>query len=122
MKFNTLDDMKFGGKKVVMRVDFNVPLNDKGKITDTTRIVKTIPTIEKIFKLGEKQIILLSHLGRPKGKVVEKLRLDPIAQDLAHRLRQGIAKLDVVSHPVVPNDVKVVILENVRFDPREKKK
>lgn len=119
-EFKSLSDMNFRDKRVVMRVDFNVPLNDKGKITDTTRIQETVPTIKKVLQEGAKQIILLSHLGRPKGQVVESLRLDPIAQDLAHRLYTSIAKLDVVSHPKVPDNVKIVMLENVRFDPREK--
>ena len=74
----TLHDMNWKGKKVFCRVDFNVPM-EKGSITDDTRIAASLPTITYLCEQGAK-LILASHLGRPKGKIVEELRLDAVAK------------------------------------------
>jgi len=75
-------------KKILLRLDLNVPL-DGGKITDTTRIDKIIPTLEFLIKQNSK-IIILSHVGRPKGKVVKELSLKPICKNIANKINQNI--------------------------------
>lgn len=119
----TIRDIDVKGKKVFCRVDFNVPMED-GKITDETRIRAALPTIQYLVAEGAK-VVLASHLGRPKGKVVEELRLDPVALRLSELLGQTVAKTDEVTggagnHVARELDnVDVLLLENVRFDPGE---
>lgn len=129
MKKKTIEDLKekqLEGKKVLVRVDFNVPLNEELVITDDTRIKATIPTINYLIS-NQAKVILMSHLGRPKGKVVEKLRLDPVAKRLSELLKQDIKKVnDCIGEEVekvVSNMEKgeVVLLENLRFHPEEEK-
>ena len=84
MKKKTIKDLKENqlvGKRVLVRVDFNVPLNEELEITNDTRIKAVLPTI-KYLTSHQAKVILVSHLGRPKGKVVERLRLDPVAKRL----------------------------------------
>jgi phosphoglycerate kinase len=91
------------GKRVIVRVDFNVPINKSLKVdkSEDYRIVKTLPTLKFLIKNGAK-IILMAHLGRPDGKVVEKLRLDPVAQRLAQLLKKCVYKSDeIISDEVV---------------------
>lgn len=113
------------GKKVFVRVDFNVPL-DNGKITDDTRIRSTLPTIEYLMEQGAK-IILASHLGRPKGQVVEELRLNPAAKRLSELIGKPVVKVDEAIGDEVKRQVEqlkdgdVLLLENVRFYPGEEK-
>ena len=76
----TIDDLELAGKRVILRVDFNVPLSD-GRVTDDTRIRKALPTIKAILKKGGMPVII-SHIGRPKGKVVPELSLAPVASHL----------------------------------------
>ncbi|MBQ0138563.1 MAG: phosphoglycerate kinase [Kurthia sp.] len=121
----TMNDVELSGKRVFVRVDFNVPMED-GNITDDTRIRAVLPTIKHLIEQNAK-IILASHLGRPKGEVVEELRLDAVALRLAELLRKPVLKLD----ESVGNDVKnvvanmqdgdIVLLENVRFHKGEEK-
>lgn len=118
MGYRTLSDMDFKGKRVILRADFNVPLDEKGDITDDSRIVKALPTIKEILGKGARQLILMSHLGRPKGRVVEKLRLDPIAKRLSLLLGQYVTKLDDCIDIEIP-EARVVLLENLRFHPEE---
>ena len=82
------DELNLNQKKVLLRLDLNVPL-DNGKITDTTRIDKILPTINFLLKSGAK-IIILSHVGRPKGKVVNELSLKPICENLKDKLNENI--------------------------------
>lgn len=125
MAKKTLRDIPIIGKRVLVRVDFNVPLKN-GVVTDDTRIRAALPTIEYLRKFGAK-VILVSHLGRPKGKVVEELRLDPIAKRLAELLKAPVQKIDVAVGPEAEAAVAalkegdVLLLENIRFYPGEEK-
>ena len=80
-----INDFNFGGLKAIVRVDFNVPLNEKGEITDDTRIRGAVPTLKKILDDGG-SLILMSHMGKPKGKVNPKLSLGQIANAVAAAL------------------------------------
>ena len=118
-------DVDVSGKKVFVRVDFNVPL-ENGAITDDTRIRETVPTIQYLIERGAK-VILASHLGRPKGQVVEEMRLTPVATRLSELLGKPVAKADEAVGPAVQAKVDelqngdVLLLENVRFYPGEEK-
>ncbi|MGG1314259.1 MULTISPECIES: phosphoglycerate kinase [Cohnella] len=125
MNKKSVRDVDVQGKKVFVRVDFNVPL-ENGSITDDTRIRETLPTIRYLIERGAK-IILASHLGRPKGAVVEELRLTPVAARLSELLGKPVAKADeaigdaVKAKVAALNDGDVLLLENVRFYPGEEK-
>jgi len=125
MNKQTIKDIEVGGKRVLVRVDFNVPLDEEtGAITDDSRIRATLPTIKYLTSRGAK-VILCSHLGRPKGRVVEKLRLAPVAQRLSQILRHKVGVVsDSISSEVERAVVKlkpgdVFLLENLRFHPEE---
>src|SRR5690625_260430 len=92
MNKQTVEDLDVKGQKVFCRVDFNVPLQD-GKITDDTRIKAALPTINYLSEQGA-IIILASHLGRPKGKVVDELRMDPVAKRLSDLIGKEVLKTD----------------------------
>ncbi len=121
----TLKDMDFKGKKVLVRVDFNVPLKD-GVVGDKTRIKAALPTIEYLIK-EEAKVLLISHLGRPGGEPKDELRMDPVAKELANLLNKEIKKAD----DCIGEEVKqaadslengeVLVLENSRFHAGEKK-
>ncbi len=120
----TLDELDAKGKKVLVRVDFNVPLKD-GKVADNTRIVKALPTIKELLDKGAKRVILVSHLGRPKGKKVPELRMDPVASELEKLINMKVLKLDDCIGQEVKNAIdnsseKIILLENIRFYPEEK--
>ncbi len=125
MEKQTIKDIDLMGKKVLCRVDFNVPLQD-GQITDETRINAALPTIKYLREAGAK-VILISHLGRPKGEVVEELRLTPVAKRLSHILNEPIKKTDTVYGQEVTSEIDtlkngdILLLENVRFEPGEEK-
>ena len=122
---NIQDETNLNQKKVLLRLDLNVPL-DNGKITDTTRIDKILPTINFLLK-SEAKIIILSHVGRPKGKVVSELSLKPICEDLKNKLNQNIKlvskNIKEINSTGLFNeqDEKIVILENLRFYEEEEK-
>jgi len=122
---NIEDEPNLNQKKVLLRLDLNVPLNN-GKITDTTRIDKILPTINFLLK-NEAKIIILSHVGRPKGKVVKELSLEPICEDLKNKLNQNIRLISKNIREIKPADLfndhdeKIVILENLRFYEEEEK-
>ena len=124
MKKLSVKDLDLKGKKVLMRVDFNVPLDEEGRIRDDTRIRAALPTINYILEKGA-SLILLSHLGRPNGKVVERLRLDPVARRLKEVIERPVLKTDEcigekveqICRNMKPGDI--VLLENVRFHKEE---
>jgi phosphoglycerate kinase len=120
-----LGDADLAGKRVLVRVDFNVPLDKQGGITDDLRIRSALPTIRYLIGKGAR-VILVSHLGRPEG-VTEGLRLDPIARRLRELLDKRVTKLADCIGPAVEAaiaslaDGEVALLENVRFHPEEEK-
>lgn len=122
----TIKDIDVNGKKVLLRCDFNVPLDDKLNITDKTRIVAALPTIKYLLENGAK-LILCSHLGRPKGQVKKEFSLAPVAKELSEELGKEVKLAEDVtgnSAKELTNNMKegdIVLLENVRFDPREEK-
>jgi phosphoglycerate kinase len=115
----TLDDLEVADRRVLLRADLNTPLAD-GKIADDFRIRSSIPTIRELLDSGARQVIVCSHLGRPKGEADPKLSLAPVAERLGELL--GI-EVPLVPLPpgVPPQDARVVLLENTRFHPGETK-
>ncbi|GAB4347341.1 MAG: phosphoglycerate kinase [Candidatus Abyssubacteria bacterium] len=119
----TIEDVELRDKRVFIRVDFNVPL-ENGEVADDTRIRGALPTIKYVMEHGGKAI-LASHLGRPKGKVVDKLRLDPVARRLSTLLGKEVMKADDCVGAEVEQIVsqmkpgEVVLLENLRFHEQE---
>jgi len=126
MNKKTIRDIDVAGKRVLVRVDFNVPLDAEQHITDDTRIVAALPTIRYLHDRGA-AIILMSHLGRPDGKVVEQLRLAPIAQHLSELLGQPVQMATDCVGPEVEAQAKalrpgqLLLLENLRFHKEEEK-
>jgi phosphoglycerate kinase len=120
----SVKDVEVEGKRVLVRVDFNVPMDDAGNITDDRRIRASLPTIRYLLDKGA-SVILATHLGRPKGSVVEKLRLDPVARRLQELLGITVKKVDTVvgedaraaAEALQPGEV--LLLENTRFEPGE---
>ncbi|KUK13116.1 MAG: Phosphoglycerate kinase, partial [bacterium 42_11] len=121
----TVRDIDVSGKRVLVRVDFNVPLGKDGSVEDDYRIRAALPTIEYLVKERAK-VILVSHLGRPKG-VDSSLRMDPVAKRLSELLGKEVYKLNDCVGEEVEKFVRnmkegdVVLLENVRFHPEEEK-
>ncbi len=121
-----LDALDVKGKRVLLRVDFNVPQDANGAITDDTRIRAALPTIREVLAKGARAVVLMSHLGRPKG-VDEKLRLAPVAERLSKHLKLKVLALQDSTGPAIEKAVSqapagsVVLLENVRFNAGEQK-
>ena len=119
------DESDLKEKKVLLRLDLNVPLSN-GRITDTTRIDKILPTINFLLK-NDAKIIILSHVGRPKGKIVKELSLNPICENLKKKLNQDINLItknlkEIDMQDLFQNkDEKIVMLENLRFYDEEEK-
>ena len=111
------------GKQALLRVDFNVPINKNG-VTDDTRIRETLPTIKFLLKKKAK-VIVITHLGRPEGKVVDSLKLDAVAAALQKLLKKPVEKLHNCIGKAVEAAIKkmkpdsIVLLENIRFHPEE---
>ncbi len=121
----TINDYKFAGKKAIVRVDFNVPLNENGQITDDTRIRGALPTLKKILNDGG-ALIIMSHMGKPKGKVNMKMSLSQIKDAVAQALGVDVkfapdcAKAADAAAALKPGEV--LLLENLRFYPEEEGK
>ncbi len=126
MNKKTVRESDVAGKRVLMRVDFNVPLDAERHITDDTRIRAALPTIQYILDHGA-ALVLMSHLGRPDGKVVEKLSLAPVAQRLSELLGKPVLMATDCIGPQVEAQAsalqpgQVLLLENLRFHPQEEK-
>ena len=126
MAKKTIKDVDLKGKRVLMRVDFNVPLDEKLNITDDIRIRAALPTIKYAVDKGAK-LILMSHLGRPDGKVIENMRLTPVAKRLEELLGKKVLMLkdcigdDVKKAVAAMKDGDVILLENLRFHAEEEK-
>jgi len=120
----TIDDVDFKGKRVLLRVDYNVPM-EQGEITDDTRIRATLPTIKKLLNDGA-SLVIISHLGRPSGKVMKELSLRPVAKRLAELLEKNVEFLqncvgkDITKRTKSLKPGEIVMLENLRFHPGEK--
>ncbi|MBS3786896.1 phosphoglycerate kinase [Candidatus Bipolaricaulota bacterium] len=125
-QYRTMEDLALQGKRVLVRVDFNVPLED-GEITNDNRIKSALPTINFLTDAGAK-VILTSHLGRPGGEVKEELRLDPVGERLSELVEVDVKKLDDTIGPEVKGEVEemdpgtIILLENTRFYSGEKGK
>jgi phosphoglycerate kinase len=118
--YRTLDDLDVAGKRVVVRVDLNVPMRD-GQVTDATRIERTAPTLKELAEAGAR-VVVLSHFGRPKGKPVPEMSLSPLSGPLQAALGRPVAffGLDEAAGGVAGlADGEVALIENVRFDPGE---
>ncbi|MBO0779638.1 MAG: phosphoglycerate kinase [Ktedonobacteraceae bacterium] len=126
MNKKTVRDIDVQGKRVLVRVDFNVPLDAERRITDDTRIVAALPTIRYLLERGA-AVVLMSHLGRPDGKVVDKLRMAGVASRLSELLQLPIQTTDDCVGPQVESQAKalragqVLLLENLRFHKEEEK-
>jgi len=125
MNKKTLKDVNVKGKRVFCRVDFNVPMKDR-KVTDDTRIRAALPTIQYLMNEGA-IVLLASHLGRPKGEIVEDLRLTPVAERLSELLGKPVRKVNEAYGETVKQEIAsmnegdVLLLENVRFYKGEEK-
>ncbi|MSP78877.1 MAG: phosphoglycerate kinase [Dehalococcoidia bacterium] len=126
MATKTVRDINVNGKRVLLRVDFNVPMEKDGRITSLARLKASLPTIRYLTQHGAK-VMLLSHLGRPGGKVVESMRLRPVRVELEKLLGQPVAYADDCVSPTAQAAVQqlepgqVLLLENVRFHPGDEK-
>ncbi|MGQ9613699.1 phosphoglycerate kinase [Chloroflexus sp.] len=126
MNKKTIRDVDWAGKRALVRVDFNVPLDDQGQITDDTRIRAALPTIRYLLEHGA-GVVLMSHLGRPKGKPNPKYSLRPVVERLFELLPEAkeVKKTEAIIGPAAEAAVamlkpgQVLVLENTRFDPRE---
>jgi len=122
----SIRELDLRGKRVFVRVDYNVPLNDAGEITDDTRISASLPTLQYAMEHGAR-LILASHLGRPKGKPNPKMSLRPAAARLSKLLSKPVAfatdcvGAEVEKQAAAPKDGEVLLLENLRFHPEEEK-
>src|SRR5262245_27632616 len=123
MAKQTIRDIDWNDKRALVRVDFNVPMED-GRIMDDTRIRAALPTINYLLDHGA-SVVLMSHLGRPKKKVVDALRLAPVAERLAVLLGRPVKTVGVTTGPEAEAAAQalkpgeLLMLENTRFDPRE---
>jgi phosphoglycerate kinase len=126
MAIQTVDQLELKGKRVFIRVDFNVPLNEKNEITDDTRIVQSLPTLRFAMEAGGK-VVLASHLGRPKGKRDPKFSLAPVAERLSQLLGEKVTLASDCIGEEVQKQIRglregeVLLLENLRFHPEEEK-
>jgi len=126
MQKKTLSDISCTGKRVLMRVDFNVPLDESRSITNDKRIIEALPSIRQVLESGGR-LILMSHLGRPKGQVAEEFSLAPVAQRLSELLDTNVVMAgdcigtEVMQQALHLQDGEVMLLENLRFHAGEEK-
>ncbi|ACF47277.1 MAG: phosphoglycerate kinase [Prosthecochloris sp.] len=126
MQKKTLSDISCKGKRILMRVDFNVPLDLNGTITNDKRIIEALPSIRQVLETGGR-LILMSHLGRPKGKVTPELSLAPVARRLSELLDTDVVMAnncigtEAMQQALALQDGEVMMLENLRFHPEEEK-
>jgi phosphoglycerate kinase len=130
MNLKTIKDLEdIKGKRILLRVDFNTPLtepdeNGHREVADNTRIAQVLPTINALLEKGVK-LIIISHLGRPKGKIVDELRLDPVARELEKLLKKPVKKIDALTSDTAHEEVEnmkvgdILMLENIRFRAEE---
>ncbi|UCC95880.1 MAG: phosphoglycerate kinase [Candidatus Omnitrophota bacterium] len=126
MNKKSVKDIAMKDKRIIVRVDFNVPLDGQSRVSDDARIRAALPTLQHILAQQPRKLILMSHLGRPKGKVVEGLRMNPVASRLSQLLGESVEKLDDCVGEQVTNIIesapaRVILLENLRFHPEEEK-
>lgn len=118
----TIQNLDLKDKTILMRVDYNVPLKD-GKVADDLRIRSSLPTINYLLEKGAKKIILLSHLGRPEGKVDPEYGMSPVSNALRKLLPDQLVGFHLLPKPgesiINKSDAKIILLENLRFDPGE---
>jgi len=125
MAKRSIRDLDVENKRVLLRVDYNVPMSKEGAITDDKRILETLPTIRYLLEKNA-TVIIVTHMGRPDGKVVESLRLDKVAQRLSALIGKPVSKLNSVVGPATTEAVanakpgEIIMLENVRFLKEEK--
>ena len=121
----TIDQFNFAGKKAIVRVDFNVPLDENGNVTDNTRIKGALPTLKKILADGG-AVIMMSHMGKPKGKVNPKMSLSQIVKPVSEALGVAVkfapdcANATAEAEALKPGEA--LLLENLRFYPEEEGK
>jgi phosphoglycerate kinase len=126
MAVKYIDQIEMKDQRVMIRVDYNVPYDKEMNITDDTRISATIPTIDFCLKSGAK-IILVSHLGRPKGQVKQSLSLRPVAKRLSDILKKPVRFIDTplgeetIEITKTMNNGDIILFENIRFYPGEEK-
>ncbi len=126
MAKKTIRDIDVAGKRVLVRVDFNIPLDNKGQVAEDNRIITALPTINYLIEQKAKTI-LISHLGRPKGQADDKYRMDPVARRLSELLGKKVVKIDDCVGDMVRVAIEqmqagdVILLENVRFHAEEEK-
>ena len=124
MAKRTIRELDVAGKRVLVRVDFNVPLDEAGRIVDDTRIRAALPTVEYLLAQGA-SVILMSHLGRPRGRRVPALSLTPVAESLSQLLGRAVGMApdcvgtEVAAQAAALQPGQVLLLENVRFHPQE---
>ncbi len=124
MKRANLSSVKIAGKRALIRADLNVPLNDKGEVTDALRIEESLATVRHVLKNGG-SVVMMSHLGRPKGPGDKKLMMNAVAKVMEQKLGTKVVKLDGCVEPEIQKRTKalkpgeVILLENVRFYPEE---
>ena len=124
MAKRTIRELDVAGKRVLVRVDFNVPLDEAGRIVDDTRIRAALPTVEHLLAQGA-SVILMSHLGRPRGRRVPTLSLAPVAERLSQLLERAVGMApdcvgtEVAAQAAALQPGQVLLLENVRFHPQE---
>ncbi len=114
----TINELEFKDKRVLLRVDFNVTLEEGGEVGDDSRIKAALPTIKYILEHEAKQLIIMSHLGEPEGKVVEKLKMDKVSERLMKLLETSVYKTNDCIVKRMPSD-GIILLENLRFHKEE---